>query len=175
MTNLAILYKYHSHSSFICHFTCFYITEDMIIKAINELDTKAAVGPYGILAKLLKICKSVLAKPLGILWNASIRQGRIPKIFKHAFIIPILKPCQEILYWFVYSRISGRVGLSLIKTFKFKEYKGYTNYKGAHASSSPLKEVSLEVEASDKSNLFVAYREGYNWTHKGGGSLRFAG
>ena len=68
-----------------------------------------------------------------------------------------------------------RVGLSLIKTFKFKEYKGYTNYKGAHASSSPLKEVSLEVEASDKSNLFVAYREGYNWTHKGGGSLRFAG
>merc|ERR1712240_204010 len=68
------------------------ITEDMVRKANNKLDNKAAAGPDGVPAKLIKKCKYVLAKPFGILWNASMKQGRVPKVFKHAFVIPILKP-----------------------------------------------------------------------------------
>ena len=51
----------------------FQVTEDMIIRAINKLDTKAAAGPDGIPAKLLKLCKGVLAEPLSIIWNASLK------------------------------------------------------------------------------------------------------
>ena len=64
----------------------------MIIKAINKLDNRAAAGPDGVPALVIKKCKYVLAKPFSILWNASMKQGRVPKVFKHAFVIPILKP-----------------------------------------------------------------------------------
>ena len=43
-----------------------FITEDMIIKAINKLDNKAAAGPDGVLALLIKKCKYVLAKRFGL-------------------------------------------------------------------------------------------------------------
>ena len=62
--------------------------------------------------------------------------------------------------------------LNLIKLFEFQEYKGKL-YRGPGLGE--IKEVSFEIENSDQSNLFVAYREGFNWTHKGSGSLKFAG
>ena len=44
------------------------------------------------LAFLIKFCKNALAKPLALMWNASLKQGRVPQRLKEAIIIPILKP-----------------------------------------------------------------------------------
>ena len=64
----------------------------MIVKAINKLDGKAAAGPDGISAIIIKKAKYGLAKPFSILWNASLKQGRVPSKLKHAIVIPLLKP-----------------------------------------------------------------------------------
>ena len=64
----------------------------MIVKAINQMEAKAAAGPDGIPALVLKKSKWGMAKPLAILWNASLKQGRVPQRLKHAIVVPLLKP-----------------------------------------------------------------------------------
>ena len=64
----------------------------MIMKAIDKLGAKAAAGPDGISAIILKKAKHYMAKPLAMLWNASLQQGMVPRRLKHAVIIPLLKP-----------------------------------------------------------------------------------
>ena len=66
-------------------------TEDDIVKAIGEISPTAAAGPDRFPAILLKQCKTVLAKPLCIIWRKSLDAGHVPSILKSAHIIPIHK------------------------------------------------------------------------------------
>ena len=60
-------------------------------EAIDKLSINAAPGPDGIPAILLKKRKESLSIPLTILWQASLKSGEIPDIFKLAFVTPIHK------------------------------------------------------------------------------------
>ena len=67
------------------------ISEELFIKAIDELSPTAAPGPDGFPAILLKNCKTALAKPLVILWTKSIEKGVVPDLLKKSLITPIHK------------------------------------------------------------------------------------
>merc|ERR1712240_134326 len=40
----------------------------------------------------IKKCKHYISEPLTLLWRESLRQGRVPRRFKEALVIPLLKP-----------------------------------------------------------------------------------
>ena len=61
------------------------------IHAIDELSPHSAPGPDRYPAILLKKCKSVLAKPLYLIWRHSIDYGQISPLLKWSFISPIHK------------------------------------------------------------------------------------
>merc|ERR1711867_330087 len=67
------------------------ITEEEILKAINDLEENSAAGPDGVPAILLKKMKEALALPLTLLLRKSIDEGKIPDIFKLAYVTPIHK------------------------------------------------------------------------------------
>ena len=66
-------------------------SEDDIIHACSELKSDSAAGADGIPAKLLKLCRKELAKPLYILWRASLDKGSIPSDLLLVLICPVHK------------------------------------------------------------------------------------
>merc|ERR1711867_251519 len=67
------------------------ITEEEILKAIDDLEENSAAGPDGVPAILLKKVKEALAQPLALILRKSIDEGKIPDIFKLAYVTPIHK------------------------------------------------------------------------------------
>ena len=65
--------------------------EEDIVKAIGEMSPTAAAGPDRLPAILLKQCRTILSRPLFIIWRKSLDLGEIPSILKTASIIPIHK------------------------------------------------------------------------------------
>ena len=60
--------------------------------AIEELSPRAAAGPDGVPAILMKKCKDAISIPLEMIWTKSFETGEIPEIFKLAHVIPLHKP-----------------------------------------------------------------------------------
>ena len=67
------------------------ITEEDIVKAIDEVGLNSAPGPDKIPSKLLKECKQQIAPALVILWRKSLDSGQIPSELLKQTIIPIYK------------------------------------------------------------------------------------
>ena len=67
------------------------ISEEEILKAIDELRLNSAPGPDKIPARLLKECKNQIAPALVILWRLSLDSGQIPADLLTQTIIPIYK------------------------------------------------------------------------------------
>ena len=67
------------------------VTENDIMKAINELSPSSAAGPDGFPALLLKKCKEELSIPLCHLWKISLEKGIVPTELKKSTITPIYK------------------------------------------------------------------------------------
>ena len=65
--------------------------EEDIEDAIDELDENSSAGPDGIPAIFLKKTKEVISIPLTIILRRSMDEGRIPDIFKLAYVTPIHK------------------------------------------------------------------------------------
>lgn len=62
-----------------------------IENTISSLTSGKAVGPFSIPIDILKLLKSVISKPLEILFNTSFSTGTVPTDFKLANIIPVYK------------------------------------------------------------------------------------
>merc|ERR1711954_422328 len=60
-------------------------------EAIKNIDENSSAGPDGIPALFLKKTKESLSKPLTILLRKSLDEGKIPNIYKLAYITPIHK------------------------------------------------------------------------------------
>merc|ERR1712243_65277 len=60
-----------------------------IEEAIKEIDENSSAGPDGIPALFLKKTKESISKPLSILLRKSLDEGKIPNIYKLAYITPI--------------------------------------------------------------------------------------
>ena len=67
------------------------VTQQDVIKAINEFDANKASGPDGISPKLIKEGKHELAYPYTKLFNLSIRLQKFPDSYKLSNVIPIHK------------------------------------------------------------------------------------
>ena len=67
------------------------ITDDLIYKAINQLDSSKAAGPDGISNTLLKACSDSLCYRLVLIFRKSLDTGVFPAAWKHANVIPIWK------------------------------------------------------------------------------------
>ena len=67
-----------------------FTTQD-IKMAIKEIDQNASSCPDDIPAKILVKCAESLAVPLNIIWQKSLKSGKIPQKLKRQFITPIYK------------------------------------------------------------------------------------
>ena len=67
------------------------ITKDEIIDIIKILDPKKASGPDKISHRMLKISPERLAKPLAIIFNKSLEQGKYPSSWKTAYVTAFYK------------------------------------------------------------------------------------
>ena len=65
------------------------MTTDDLKEAISALSANAAPGSDGIPAVMLKKCMNSIIEPLDILWTKSMCSGKIPEIFKTAYITPV--------------------------------------------------------------------------------------
>ena len=73
--------------------TCFFkpTDEDGIQKIINKLGSRKSAGHVNIRADLIKCVASEIAKPLSIIFNASLSSGIFPNELKVAKVVPIYK------------------------------------------------------------------------------------
>ena len=67
------------------------ITAEEIENEITKLKSSKATGPFSIPVTILKILKTVISKPLEVLFNASFETGIVPDSFKLANVIPVYK------------------------------------------------------------------------------------
>lgn len=63
---------------------------DLLTK-LYHLDSRKGAGPDGISPHFIRSCADALVTPLLILFNKSLSQGVFPKLWKDAYIVPILK------------------------------------------------------------------------------------
>ena len=66
-------------------------TAEEIEAEITKLKSSKATGPFSIPVTILKILKTVISKPLEVLFNASFETGIVPDNFKLANVIPVFK------------------------------------------------------------------------------------
>merc|ERR1712082_434672 len=67
------------------------VTRKKVEDAIDDLDENSTADPDGIPAIFLKKTKKAISRPLALLLRKSIDEGKIPEIFKMAYITPIHK------------------------------------------------------------------------------------
>ena len=67
------------------------ITEEDIVKSIDEMPNNTSSGPDTWPVQLLKMCKKQLAKPLAEMWQKSLDTGEIPLELLKANVTPIYK------------------------------------------------------------------------------------
>ena len=67
------------------------ITAKMVKKKLKALNTNKSCGPDDIHPKLLFELADILCEPLSILINLSIKNGRIPREWKLANVVPVFK------------------------------------------------------------------------------------
>ena len=72
-------------------FFIFPTTAEEIETEITKLKSSKAAGPFSIPVIILKILKTVISKPLEVLFNASFETGIVPDSFKLANVIPVYK------------------------------------------------------------------------------------
>jgi hypothetical protein len=72
-------------------FYLFPTTSIEIEQEISRLNIKKSTGPYSIPTIVLKSLKSVLSKPLEIIFNSTFTTGIVPKSLKMANVVPVFK------------------------------------------------------------------------------------
>ena len=72
-------------------FYLFPTSTSIIETEISAINVRKATGPYRIPSNLLKLLKSVISKPLEIIFNASFARGILPNKFKIARVLPVFK------------------------------------------------------------------------------------
>jgi hypothetical protein len=69
----------------------FIITVESTMTALSKINTSKATGPDGIPNWLLKTCAVSLAAPICSMWNACMREGRMPTPWKLGDVCPLPK------------------------------------------------------------------------------------
>ena len=67
------------------------LIEEAMLTSLNMLKNGKAPGPDGVPTNLVKDAANFIAKPLMMIFNASLKQGIFPNIWKLAKITPVFK------------------------------------------------------------------------------------
>ena len=101
--------------------------KDEVLKLLYALTCKNSSGWDGISNKLLKSIKDVIAEPLALIFNISIKTGVFPEWFKSADIIPLYKSGSK-LYCTNYRPISLLLTMSkLLEKIIYKRVYSFLN------------------------------------------------
>ena len=66
-------------------------TKDKVYKKLKDLDPSKSGGPDEIPSCVLKALAEELSEPLSMLFNQSMKEGRLPRIWKDANVTPLFK------------------------------------------------------------------------------------
>ena len=69
----------------------FIITRDAVEAALLSVQNRKAIGPDEIPNWLLKTCASTISLPVCSMFNSSIREGHVPRLWKSAAVLPLRK------------------------------------------------------------------------------------
>ncbi|MCP3680519.1 MAG: hypothetical protein GY782_09830, partial [Gammaproteobacteria bacterium] len=67
------------------------VDKENLLDRLSKLDGRKAVGPDGIAGIILRECKEELLLPVHSIIESSLREGRVPREWKRAHIVPIYK------------------------------------------------------------------------------------
>ena len=67
------------------------ITAGQVTGELKRLCPRKAAGPDGVCPRLLKACAVELGEPLQHIFNLSLQQGRVPRLWKTSCLIPVPK------------------------------------------------------------------------------------
>ena len=67
------------------------ISEDMVLKKLQGLQTHKSQGPDEMHPRILKTLAITIALPLSIIYNSTLAQGSIPEVWRQGNITPVFK------------------------------------------------------------------------------------
>lgn len=67
------------------------VTHTQVLKALKQVNPRKAVGPDGVSPRVLKSCAEQLAGVYTDIFNQSLSQAVVPRLFKSCFVIPVPK------------------------------------------------------------------------------------
>ena len=62
-----------------------------VLQALRDIDHKMSAGPDNLDPYLLKVAADIIAEPVTHIFNLSLLSNSIPKIWKAAYVLPLLK------------------------------------------------------------------------------------
>ena len=81
-------------------------SNDDISKTINKLDPNKAHGHDMLSIRMIKLCGNSICKPLSIIFNDCLKEGKFPSDWKKAHVVPVHKKgdkqCLKIIDLFPY-------------------------------------------------------------------------
>ena len=154
------------------------ITSAEIEIEISKLKTVKATGPFSIPISVLKILKTVIAKPLEILFNTSFSSGIVPTKFKQTSVVPVYKTksptslCNyrpisllsifnKLLEKLMYKRLLDF--LEKKKVLFKKQYGFRENHSTDHAILSIIHNIQLAIDKRDFScGIFLDFSKAFD-------------
>ena len=154
------------------------ITSAEIEIEISKLKTGKATGPFSIPISVLKILKTVIAKPLEILFNTSFSSGIVPTKFKQASVVPVYKTksptslCNyrpisllsifnKLLEKLMYKRLLDF--LEKKKVLFKKQFGFWENHSTDHAILSIIHNIQLAIDERDFScGIFLDFSKDFD-------------
>ena len=67
------------------------VSASEVQSALRGLDLRKAAGPDGLDPFFLKLAADFIADPLSYIFNLSLTTNKLPKVWKSAFVLPLLK------------------------------------------------------------------------------------
>ena len=153
------------------------ITSAEIEIEISKLKTGKATGPFSIPISVLKILKTVVAKPLEILFNTSFSSGIVPTkpVYKNKSPTSLCNYCpisllsifNKLLEKLMYKRLLDFLEKKKVlfkKQFGFRE-----NHSTDHAILSIIHNIQLAIDERDFScGIFLDFSKAFDTENYGG-------
>ena len=68
-----------------------FISRGQVCEALKDIDCEKSAGPVNLEPYLLKMVADIIAEPITHIFTLSLLSNSIPKIWKAAYVLPLLK------------------------------------------------------------------------------------
>ena len=73
----------------------FTVTPETVRSVLNSISPHKACGPDGVSARVIRECSEAITAPLTIICRLSLEQGKVPRAWKQAHVVPVFKKGQK--------------------------------------------------------------------------------